>query len=46
MTHCQLKDAFRDDPRDPNLLFEGSRWPPSVAVGEGEIDWGPILSKA
>ena len=43
--YCHLKDAFRDDPRDPNLLFEGSRWAPSVAVGEGEIDWGPILSK-
>jgi sugar phosphate isomerase/epimerase len=45
VTYCHLKDAFRDDPRDPNLLFEGSRWPPSVAVGEGEIDWGPILAR-
>lgn len=43
--YCHLKDAFHDDPRDPNSLFEGSRWPPSVAVGEGEIDWGPILSE-
>ncbi|MCK4517006.1 MAG: sugar phosphate isomerase/epimerase [Spirochaetaceae bacterium] len=42
---CHLKDAFRDDSRDPNLLFEGSRWPPSEAVGEGEINWGPILKQ-
>jgi len=41
--YCHLKDAFRDDPRDPNLLYKGSRWTPSVAVGEGEIDWGPII---
>jgi sugar phosphate isomerase/epimerase len=45
VTYVHLKDAFRDDPRDPNSLFEGSRWPPSVAVGEGEIDWGPILAE-
>jgi sugar phosphate isomerase/epimerase len=43
--YCHLKDAFRSDPRDPHSLFEGSRWPPSVAVGEGEIEWGPILSE-
>jgi len=43
--YCHLKDAFRDDPRDPDSLFEGSRWAPSVAVGEGEIDWGPILAE-
>jgi len=41
--YCHLKDSQKDDPRDPSLLFPGSRWAPSVAVGEGEIDWGPIL---
>jgi sugar phosphate isomerase/epimerase len=43
--YCHLKDAFRNDERDPNSLFQGSRWPPSVAVGEGEIEWGPILEE-
>lgn len=43
--YCHLKDAFRSDPRDPDSLFKGSRWPPSVAVGEGEIEWEPILSE-
>lgn len=43
--HCHLKDAFYNAPRDPDSLFEGPRWPPSVAVGEGEIEWGPILSE-
>ncbi|MFH1927369.1 MAG: sugar phosphate isomerase/epimerase family protein [Chloroflexota bacterium] len=43
--YCHLKDALRDDPRDPDSLFEGSRWAPSVAVGEGDIDWGPILAE-
>jgi sugar phosphate isomerase/epimerase len=40
--YCHLKDAFFEDPRDPDSLFAGSRWPPSVGVGEGEIDW-PVL---
>lgn len=44
IAYVHLKDAFRDDQRDPNSLFEGSRWAPSVAVGEGEIDWPPLLS--
>ena len=43
--YCHLKDAIRDDPRDPNILHVHSRWPPSVAVGKGEIDWGPILAE-
>jgi len=41
--YCHLKDAFRDDSRDPDSLFEGSRWPPSEAVGDGEIDWETVL---
>lgn len=43
--YCHLKDAFYQDPRHPDSLFEGSRWPPSEAVGEGEIVWGPILAE-
>ena len=43
--YCHLKDAIRHDPRNPTELFSNSRWPPSVAVGEGEIDWGPILAE-
>jgi len=41
--YVHLKDTYKNDPRDPNLLFPGSRWAPSVAVGEGDIDWGPII---
>jgi len=41
--YCHLKDTFKEDPRNPNLLFPGSRWAPSVAVGKGEIDWGSIM---
>ena len=43
--YCHLKDTLRNDPRDPAILFPGSRWAPSVAVGEGIIDWGPILAE-
>jgi len=45
VSYCHLKDAVRGDPRDPKILHVHSRWPPSVAVGEGEIDWGPILAE-
>ena len=45
VSYCHLKDAFRNDPRSPDSLFKGSRWPPSEAVGEGEVDWGPILKE-
>ena len=41
--YCHLKDTLKDDLRDPSLLFPGSRWAPSVSVGQGDIDWGPIL---
>lgn len=43
--YCQLKDAVRGDQRPGDLLFPGSRWPPSKAVGEGDIDWAPVLSR-
>lgn len=45
VAYVHLKDAFRNDPRDPNALFAGSRWAPSVAVGEGEIDWAAVLGE-
>ncbi len=45
IVYCHLKDAKRNSGVDPNLLFEGSRWAPSFAVGEGEIDWQPIVSE-
>lgn len=43
--YCQLKDTKDDEKRDPDSLFPGSRWRPSVAVGDGDIDWGPLLSE-
>lgn len=43
VNYVHLKDTRRDDARDPNALFEGSRWSPSVAVGHGDIDWYSIL---
>jgi len=43
--YCQLKDTKDDEKRDPDSLFPGSRWRPSVAVGDGDIEWGPLLSE-
>jgi sugar phosphate isomerase/epimerase len=43
--YCHMKDTRRDEVRPPDILFKGSRWAPSVAVGEGDIDWKPILAK-
>lgn len=43
--YVHLKDASANDIRDPNSLYKGSRWPPSKAVGEGEIDWLPIIKE-
>lgn len=43
--YCHLKDTLADESRNPNQLFPGSRWAPSVAVGEGDIDWSPILKE-
>jgi len=44
VVYCHLKDTLIDESRNPNLLFPGSRWAPSVAVGEGDIEWEPILA--
>lgn len=41
--YVHLKDARRDEARDPDSLFVGSRWSPSLPVGAGEIAWQPIL---
>lgn len=43
--YCQLKDAIKGDKRSGELLFPGSRWPPSRPVGEGDIDWGNLLAQ-
>ncbi|GMQ94667.1 MAG: hypothetical protein BMS9Abin12_2170 [Acidimicrobiia bacterium] len=45
VVYGHLKDQIRNDERDPNLLFPGSRWAPSVAVGDGDIVWEPILAE-
>lgn len=43
VVYCHLKDTRRDELRQPDELFPGSRWRPSVAVGDGDIDWAPLL---
>ncbi len=45
MFYCHLKDTKHDEQRDPDSLFPGSRWRPSMAVGDGDIDWYPLLSE-
>jgi len=43
VVYCHLKDTRDDEERQPHELFPGSRWQPSVAVGDGHIDWAPLL---
>lgn len=45
ISYCHLKDTKHDEKRDPDSLFPGSRWRPSMAVGDGDIDWLPLLSE-
>jgi sugar phosphate isomerase/epimerase len=42
--YCHLKDTLLDEHGTPDQLFAGSRFRPSVAVGEGDIDWVPLLT--
>jgi sugar phosphate isomerase/epimerase len=44
IVYVHLKDAVRGDQVPAERLFPGSRWPPSRAVGEGDIDWSPLLA--
>lgn len=43
--YVHLKDAKKDDKRAPSELFKTSRWAPSLPVGDGDIDWHPILRR-
>jgi len=43
VVYCHLKDTRNDEERPRDELFPGSRWQPSVAVGDGDIDWAPLL---
>lgn len=45
IVYCHLKDTRASEARAPEELFEGSRWPPSTAVGDGDIEWPPILER-
>jgi len=45
VTYCHLKDTKRDEGREPDALYPGSRWRPSVAVGDGDIEWVPMLAE-
>jgi len=42
--YCHLKDTLVDEQGKPEELFSGSRFRPSVAVGNGDIDWRPLLT--
>lgn len=44
VVYCHLKDTRADESGTPEDLFPGSRFRPSVAVGEGDIDWVPLLT--
>ncbi|MCL1594656.1 MAG: sugar phosphate isomerase/epimerase [Actinomycetia bacterium] len=41
--YCHLKDAISDDQRASTDLYADSRWRPSVAVGQGDIDWHTLI---
>ncbi len=41
--YCHLKDAKVNETRSEDVLFVGSRWRPSVAVGQGDMDWATLL---
>lgn len=43
IVYCHLKDTKHDESRQPDDLYPGSRWRPSVAVGDGDIEWTPLL---
>jgi len=43
--YCHLKDTKNDEDREADELYAGSRWRPSVAVGDGDIEWVPLLSE-
>jgi len=45
IVYCHLKDTRNDEQGTPEAFFAGSRFRPSVAVGDGDIDWGPLLEK-
>jgi len=45
IVYCHLKDTKDDEDRDPDDLYPGSRWRPSVAVGDGDIEWEPLLAE-
>lgn len=45
IVYFSLKDTKTAEDRDPSQLFPGSRWRPSVAVGDGDIDWVPLLAE-
>lgn len=43
ISYCHLKDTSGEESRDPDQLFVGSRYRPSLAVGDGDIDWSSLL---
>jgi len=43
IVYCHLKDTAHDESRPADELFTGSRYRPSLAVGDGDIDWSSLL---
>lgn len=41
--YCHAKDTAQGESREKARLFRESRWQPSVAVGDGQIDWSTLL---
>jgi len=45
IVYCHLKDTKDDEDRSPDEVYPGSRWRPSVGVGDGDIEWVPLLAE-
>jgi len=45
IVYCHLKDTRTAEDGEPSQLFPGSRWRSPVAVGDGDIDWVPLLAE-
>lgn len=43
IVYCHLKDLSRNEKRHADQLFVGSPYRPSLAVGDGDIDWASLL---
>jgi len=43
--YCHLKDAIKAEEQHSEDVVEGYQYPAPVAIGEGDIEWAPILEE-